>query len=489
MRITRQADAFAYRFAVDGSAYNDSAWDIKSGETDRILTDFFSRENGHVGPDGKRLRGVDTRRGMPQYATWDDVRGVPIYTPERLAQQQELVRDFLAGVRAGGKKATPYDQIPRQNKAILAGGLSGSGKTTILDDPRTGVNRHEYLGNNVDDLKELAAERGMVPSDEHYPELAGLSPMERTPLIHYEMQDLMDQIAARALKDGTNIIYDYTMAKPAAVERSLTDLKGHGYGVGGLFVEVGPEEALSRVLHRHRSGEEDYAQKKGSGGRPVPSYVSAAQKSTNPNFKSINAENFDKYAKTPGAFDQGWIMYDNSFDPNHVDMSLPVNQGPGGPKFSVPRILGTSEGGMFAPKAAARYANDEQYQIPELDPHSVRGLLEMYDQQYIDFNDLVGGIVQRYLNPTPKEEQDWPDAWLEAEGPADADSGIWIMHSVALGEITQEQADIIFAEIGRAVAAPQDSVGAVDALPGAGAAAPDAAPAPTLDKESSLWWI
>lgn len=469
MRIARQRDAFAYRFSGAGY-YDDVAWERKSQDTDRVLTDFFNRR-------------IDTRKGMPEYSTWDEVRGLPVYTPERLQQQQELVRDFLAGVRAGGKKALAYDQIPRQKKALMVGGLSGAGKTTILDDPRTGVNRHDYLSYNVDDLKELAAERGMVPSDEHYPELANLSPMERTPLIHFEMQDLMDQIAKRALKDGTNIIYDYTMSKPKAVEGSLSDLKRHGYGVGGLFVEIGPEEALQRVLSRHRSGEEDYAQKKGFGGRPVPSYVNAAQKSTNPAFKSINAEIFDQYSPM---FDQGWIMYDNSFDPNHVDMSLPANQGPGGPKFSIPRILGTSGSGMFSPKVARLHYASEFH---GLDPSSVRGLLEMYDEGFIDFNDLVNGIVDRYVNPAPHEEQSWSDRWLEAEGPADPDSGTWINHAVALGEITQEQADIIFAEIGEAVATAQDSVGAVNALPGAGAAAPVAATAPTLDKEGSLWWI
>lgn len=487
MRIQRQAEVFSWRFAeapvAPQQAYSDEAWQQRLDQVNATLAALFNH------PDGPR----DTRN-LPQFGAFDPVTKRTAWSADRKAKQDRLLAAFVAGRRAGGKQVRAMADIPREHRGLLAGGVSGAGKTTILKDPRTGIKYDDWFSNNVDDLKELAAEPefGLTPSDEEMPELASLSPMERTPLIHFEMQDLIDRLAQQALKDGTNMIYDNTMSKGKAVQQSIDDLKRHGYGVGGLFVKIDPEEALGRVSQRHREGETDRLTGKGSGGRPVPSYVSLAQKLDDPMYTTVNEKMFDQYANMPGAFDQGWIKYDNGFDQNYVDPANPANQGPKGPIFSRPRVLGSSNSGMFnnaipALTAHFRRVAEGEYQHNELDPHSVRGLLDMYEDGYIDFRDLVGGITQVYLTIDWGEDQHWADQWLEAEGPADPNSGTWIDHAVARGVINQQQGDLIFAQIGRAIA-EKDSVGEEDALPGAGAAAPVAAPSPTLSREAR-WWL
>lgn len=126
------------------------------------------------------------------------------------------------------------------------------------------------------------------------------------------------------------------------------------------------------------------------------------------------------------------------------------------------------------------------YVFEPLDPLSIRGLLEMYMDGGIDFPGLVQGIAEASLQEKEEEEeeQSWADLWLEAEGPADPNEPVWIDHAVANGHLTPEQADTIFAEIGRALM-EKDSVGGDAAFPGAGAAAPDSAPPGTPNSDSA----
>ena len=89
---------------------------------------------------------------------------------------------------------TLYDAasgVPNDHKAIIAGGLAGAGKTTVLE-KHAGIDRSQYLTINPDDIKAEMAKRGMVPK------VDGLSPMEASDLIHEESSYMARQLATRA---------------------------------------------------------------------------------------------------------------------------------------------------------------------------------------------------------------------------------------------------------------------------------------------------
>ena len=106
--------------------------------------------------------------------------------------------------------------------AIIAGGLSGAGKSTVLE-KYAGIDRSQYLTVNPDKIKEEMAERGMVPMVE------GLSPMEASDLVHEESSYIARQLALLAQADGKNIIWDITMSSQAKTEHRIDELRAAGY--------------------------------------------------------------------------------------------------------------------------------------------------------------------------------------------------------------------------------------------------------------------
>ena len=84
-----------------------------------------------------------------------------IWTEERDLLHDSIIEDLYA--RAAN--------VPSDFKAIIAGGLGGAGKTTVLTQ-YADIDLSQYLMINPDDMKEEMARRGMIP------EVEGLSPME-----------------------------------------------------------------------------------------------------------------------------------------------------------------------------------------------------------------------------------------------------------------------------------------------------------------------
>lgn len=181
----------------------------------------------------------------------------------------------------------------------MAGGLGGAGKSTVLE-KHAGIDRSQYLTINPDEIKEAMARRGMIP------ELDGLSPMEASDLVHEESSHIAKLLAARAMKDGTNIIWDITMSSLPSTRQRLNDLKDARYTVTGIFVDIGIDEAVRRADARHRRGNENYRAGIGFGGRYVPSEVIEAQ--ADADWGSRNRRTFEQVK--PG-FDD-WAIYDNS---------------------------------------------------------------------------------------------------------------------------------------------------------------------------------
>jgi predicted ABC-type ATPase len=191
--------------------------------------------------------------------------------------------------------------VPCEGQAIIAGGLGGAGKSTVLAS-HAGIDLARYLTINPDDIKEEIARRGLIPDVE------GLSPMEASELVHEESSFIAKRLALRASAAQKNVIWDITMSSVDSTERRIDGLRDAGYSVDGIFVDIPVETSVSRAEFRHRSGHEDYRAGVGLGGRYVPPEVIRAQADVD--WGSKNRKTFEAVRHR---FDQ-WCRYDNSVD-------------------------------------------------------------------------------------------------------------------------------------------------------------------------------
>jgi predicted ABC-type ATPase len=222
-----------------------------------------------------------------------------MWTTERQLLHRDLVDDLYASAAS----------VPCDRRAIMAGGLGGAGKSTVLD-RHTDVDRSQYLTVNPDHIKEAMASRGLIP------ELDGLSPMEASDLVHAESSYIAKRLARRAMDDGKNMIWDITMSTAPATKQRLDDLDQARYSTRGVFVDIGIADAVRRADARHRQGHEDYCSGIGFGGRYVPPEVIEAQ--ADPEWGSVNRRTFEQVKQRF----TDWAVYDNSVagrDPMLVD--------------------------------------------------------------------------------------------------------------------------------------------------------------------------
>lgn len=200
-----------------------------------------------------------------------------------------------------------HAHVPNEGRAVIAGGLGGAGKTTVLT-KHAGVDTSKYLTINPDDIKEELASRGMVPEVAGHPDL---SPMERAALVHEESSRIAQLVADKAYRDRKNVIWDITMSSEKSVASRVKAMRGAGYGhVHGIFVDIPTEVSVTRAMARYRRGVDSFHAGKGHGGRYVPPSIIRAQQTSSG--RTVNREVFDKL-KTAGAFD-AHAVYDNSVD-------------------------------------------------------------------------------------------------------------------------------------------------------------------------------
>ena len=119
--------------------------------------------------DKARADGLATDR---QY-TLDPAREV--WADQRDAQHDSIIDDLYA--RAAG--------VPCERRAIMAGGLPGAGKSTVLEH-HAGIDRSQYLTINPDDIKEEMARRNMIPNVERAHSHGSQRPSPRGILIRSE---------------------------------------------------------------------------------------------------------------------------------------------------------------------------------------------------------------------------------------------------------------------------------------------------------------
>jgi predicted kinase len=214
------------------------------------------------------------------------------WTEERVVLQDAIIADMQEAAR----------DVPCDRRALLAGGLPGAGKTTVLEQ-QAGVDRSRYLTINPDDVKVQMAKRGMIP------EVVGLTPMEASQLVHEESSVVAKRLARRAMREGKNLIWDITMSSRESTEKRINDLQEFGYSrVEAVFVDIPVEVAIRRADGRYREDHDIYRSGQGLGGRFVPAEVISAQ--ADPQWGSCNRKTFEEVKPRLDT----WARYDNSVD-------------------------------------------------------------------------------------------------------------------------------------------------------------------------------
>jgi predicted kinase len=214
------------------------------------------------------------------------------WTAERSREHAKIVDFFLAR----------HQHVPHDRQAIIAGGLPGAGKTTVLGE-HSGIDLSQYMIINPDDIKAELAGRGVVPS------VDGLTPMEASDLAHEESSAIAKQLARKAVGLGMNLVWDITMSSETSTARRIDALRQAGYHrIEGIFIDIAPEVSVRRAEARHRADHEDYRSGTGLGGRYIAPEAVLAQ--ADPEWGSKNRRQFEH---VKNEFD-AYRRYDNSVD-------------------------------------------------------------------------------------------------------------------------------------------------------------------------------
>ena len=112
----------------------------------------------------------------------------------------------------------PRCDVPCDGKAVVAGGLPGAGKTTVLGE-HAGLDLSQYLVINPDGIKEVMARRGSHPTG------PGDVSDGSCVLVHEESSHIAKRLARMAQADGRNVIWDVTMSKADSAEKRIRSLR------------------------------------------------------------------------------------------------------------------------------------------------------------------------------------------------------------------------------------------------------------------------
>jgi chloramphenicol 3-O-phosphotransferase len=238
---------------------------------------------------------------------------------------------------------------PRDNRAIVLGGLPGAGKSSTLDAMGEGFHKDDWIIANPDHFKDVIIDRGLAP------QISGLAPAETASFIHEASSEMTHMLEQLLTAEGYNVIFDFTMGNTQWTEVALNRLDSLDYQIDGIFVDVPPTTARDRAQARHRQGLDVLRTGESrrpddpelaNGGRVVPDAVIQAAElpADDPDaetYKSVNARNFDRLTSN---FSR-WAVWDNSGDkPIYTDGS---GIGPDDPN-SMPGFYPSGDGGTGA---------------------------------------------------------------------------------------------------------------------------------------------
>lgn len=230
-----------------------------------------------------------------------------VYLEERGKKKAALIRDYILA----------HSDVPSDREALLAGGMGGAGKTSVVETFGF-ADSENYIHINPDDMKQLMAENGLIP------EIPGLLPMEASTLVHNEASDMAYNVLHRAVRRGKNVFLDQTLANIRYAAEDIKTCRERGYSIDAFFVDVPAEVSDQRAKDRYTEGTNKFLETgEGNGGRPVPRFFMRKQSSTVQNSK--NAENFVRLTKIRGLFRTPPRVFDNSVNgeaPRELVISL-----------------------------------------------------------------------------------------------------------------------------------------------------------------------
>jgi hypothetical protein len=410
-------------------------WDEHIQNLDTLLNEYHDNK-------------IDSRSMFGQH---DPITKTTRWNADRVKMHQDIVNELVAQMA----------NIPRQKRAILMAGLGGAGKTWVQNQPFFGVDAKQFFVLSADNIKEMMAARGMMPTAKHDPRFAGHSPMELSSLIHLESDEIAKRVAEIATEQGTNVIWDYRMANlPSALER-IGRLRSNGYkDIGAFLVNVDPQRALKSAISRHKDGQQAWLDSGGSdpakqGGRWLPSFAhhegsptpgSGMMSSSQEAFNQLITQHADLLPMGYGSID------------NRV-RGKPVFQGGSGQWANLNIPQGHPD--TLAPTpptptlvSARRWFMADEHNLYETDPYSVRGILNAYRAEQIDYPTLVSEIVNRFMAITPIADDPARAGWsqyMHSEMMPGDDDGFWLSCAVSLGVLTPEQLDEILDAIHQSV--------------------------------------
>ncbi len=283
-----RASSFSLERLPDGHPSSPRYTEVP-GPADRVrpLTDPEHAE--HVADVTARLASARAGRLATEFRYTIDPRQ-EVWSADRRSLHDQIVRDRYAEA----------DKVPCERRAIVAGGLPGAGKTTVLRD-HAGIDLSRYLVIDPDRIKAELAARGLIP------QIDGLTPMEAAELVHEESSHISKRLARMAQADGRNVIWDITLSRADSASGRVESLRSGGYTlVTGLFVAAGVEVSIERADARYRQGHDSYRAGSGLGGRFVAGEMIRAQ--ADATWGSCNRANFELLKQR---FD-AWSVYDNS---------------------------------------------------------------------------------------------------------------------------------------------------------------------------------
>jgi len=228
------------------------------------------------------------KKGLSTHVTHTQDGDGRTWPPDRAAVHEEIIEELS---QAPG--------VPREGAALIAGGLPGAGKSTLVAQLYLG-DQPRYLLVDMDDIVLAMHRHGLIP------EVEGLTPREAAQLVRQEANHIWYRLMDRVSGERINLAIVGMMSTPGHVDEPMQILRPRGYTrFEALFVDVPVDDAQAATDARHRRGHERWRRGEGPGGHYVPPSVFVRDQE----FGSANRRVFER---ARGTFDH-WSLYRRRF--------------------------------------------------------------------------------------------------------------------------------------------------------------------------------